>query len=54
MSNTASDFQTIAVEFDVANDNLPETIEIYGNNSRKITCDDYIDARMLLSEYAKV
>ena len=27
------------------NDNLPEIVELYGNNSRKITCDIYIDDR---------
>ena len=27
------------------NDNLPEIIEYYGSNSRKITCDWYIDDR---------
>ncbi len=31
--------------FDAVNDNLPETIEKYGSNSRKITCDVYIDDR---------
>ncbi|MBP3203861.1 MAG: hypothetical protein IJ794_19905 [Lachnospiraceae bacterium] len=34
--------------FDAVNDNLPEVIEQYGNNSRKITCDYYIDDRALL------
>ena len=29
--------------FDAVNDNLPEIVEFYGNNSRKITCDLYID-----------
>ena len=29
--------------FDAINDNLPEIVEQYGNNSRKITCDLYID-----------
>ena len=41
------------LEFDVVNDNLPEIIELYGNNSRKITCDYYIDDRMLLPEAVK-
>lgn len=27
------------------NDNLPETIALWGNNSRKITADLYIDDR---------
>ena len=35
------DFQTIAVDFDAVNDNLPEIIEFYGHNSRKISCDYY-------------
>ena len=36
--------------FDAVNDNLPEIIEMYGNNSRKITCDYYIDDRAKLPE----
>lgn len=35
------------LEFDAVNDNVPETIELYGTNSRKITCDYYIDDRMV-------
>ena len=35
------------------NDNLPEIIEFHGHNSRKISCDYYIDDRMLLPENAK-
>ena len=31
------------LEFDAVNDNLPEYIALYGGNSRKITCDYYID-----------
>ena len=34
--------------YDAVNDNLPEVIEIYGNNSRKITCDYYIDDKAVL------
>lgn len=34
--------------FDAINDNLPEVVEMYGSNSRKITCDLYIDDRSLL------
>ena len=30
------------LEFDAVNENLPETIERYGGDSRKITCDVYI------------
>ena len=36
------------LEFDAINDNLPEVIEMYGNNSRKITCDYYIDDKAVL------
>ena len=35
------------LEFDAVNDNLPEIIEFYGHNSRKISCDYYIDDRMM-------
>ncbi|MDD3138348.1 MAG: hypothetical protein PHX08_05175 [Lachnospiraceae bacterium] len=35
------------LEFDAINDNLPEIVELYGNNSRKISCDYYIDDRMM-------
>lgn len=31
------------LEFDAVNDNVPEVIDYYGNNSRKIFCDIYID-----------
>ena len=36
------------LEFDAVNDNLQEIVNYYGNNSRKITCDWYIDDRALL------
>lgn len=35
----------LGLEFDAVNDNLPETIALWGNNSRKITADLYIDDR---------
>lgn len=31
--------------FDAVNDNIPEMIERYGTNSRKVSCDYYIDDR---------
>jgi hypothetical protein len=31
------------LEFDAVNENLPEIIEAYGNDSRKISADAYID-----------
>lgn len=33
------------LRFDAVNDNLPEVVELYGNNSRKITADVYLDDR---------
>ena len=43
------------LSFDAINDNLPEIVELYGNNSRKITCDIYIDDRnMKLDELVGV
>ena len=35
------------LELDAVNDNLPEVVEIYGTNSRKISCDYYIDDKAL-------
>lgn len=40
------------LSFDAVNDNLPEIVEKYGNNSRKITCDYYIDDRAVLPDLA--
>ena len=34
--------------FDAVNDNLPEVIKMYENNSRRITCDYYIDDKTVL------
>lgn len=45
--------QSHQLEFDAVNDNLPEIIEYYGTNSRKISCDYYIDDRMLFPNIAK-
>ena len=36
--------------FTFVNDNLPEIVEMYGTNSRKITCDFYIDDKAVLPE----
>ncbi len=38
------------LEFDAINDNLPEIIEKYGANSRKISCDYYIDDKAVAIE----
>lgn len=42
------------IEFDAVNDNLPEIIEFYGNNSRKVTGGYYIDDRILLPDIINV
>ena len=34
------------VLFDAVNENLPETIELFGNDTRKISADMYIDDKM--------
>lgn len=38
------------IVFDAINDNLPEVIERFGSNSRKITCDYYVDDRSFTAE----
>lgn len=37
--------------FDAINDNLPEIKELYGNNSRKISCDIYINDRSYIPKW---
>lgn len=37
--------------FDAINDNLAEQIDMYGNNSRKISCDVYIDDKSCLPDW---
>lgn len=37
--------------FDAINDNLLEIKELYGNNSRKISCDIYIDDRNYIPKW---
>lgn len=38
------------LEFDAVNENLPELIEQYGNNCRKISADYYIDDKAINAE----
>ena len=38
------------LHFDAVNDNLPEIVARYGSNSRKITCDYYIDDRSFTAD----
>ncbi len=35
------------IEFDAVNQNLPEILEMFGSDSRKITADYYIDDKLL-------
>lgn len=39
--------------FDAVNDNLPEIIALYGSNSRKVSCDYYIDDKAILAQDAE-
>ena len=48
LDNAVSWCNEYELTFDAINDNLPEIVELYGNNSRKITCDYYIDDRAML------
>lgn len=39
--------KSLDLVFDAVNDNIPELIELYGNNPRKISADVYIDDKSL-------
>lgn len=39
------------LEFDAVNDNLPERIEAYGGNCRKVSADEYWDDRAIAARY---
>lgn len=41
------------LEFDAVNDNIPEIVELYGVNSRKITADYYIDDKAVVVKFEK-
>lgn len=40
------------LEFDAINDNVQEVIDYYGHNSRKISCDIYIDDKACVPDNA--
>lgn len=42
------------VVFDAINDNLPETVDKFGCNSRKISCDLYIDDKSIAGNVYKL
>lgn len=46
--------QQMGLVFDAVNDNLPEVIEKYGCNSRKISCDFYIDDKAIAGNTYKL
>ncbi len=50
LENAVSWCRDHQLEFDAVNDNLPEIIEKYGTNSRKITCDYYIADKAILPD----
>ena len=41
------------LEFDAVNDNIPEIVEKYGVNGRKITADYYIDDKTVVVKFEK-
>ena len=42
------------LKFDAVNDNLPEVVEKYGVNSRKVSCDFYIDDKSIAGNTYKL
>ena len=42
------------LEFDAINENLPEIVERYQHNSRKISCDFYIDDKAITENMYKL
>ncbi len=51
----AVDFcQAFGLEFDAINDNLPEAVVKYGVNSRKVSCDFYIDDKSIAGNTYKL
>lgn len=45
--------RTQGIEFDKVNENLQERIDEYGNDSRKISADEYWDDRAVYVEYGR-
>lgn len=43
LDNAVKWCKSFGLSFDAVNDNVPEIVEKYGSNSRKITADIYID-----------
>lgn len=51
LSNAVEWCKQFNLIFDAINDNLPEIKELYGKNSRKISCDIYIDDRSCIPKW---
>lgn len=51
LDNAISFCESYGLKFDAVNDNLEETIERFGTNSRKVTADYYIDDKFLNMEF---
>ncbi len=47
LENAVSWCREQGIEFDAVNQNLPEILEKFGSDSRKITADYYIDDKLL-------
>lgn len=51
----AVDFcKAAGLEFDAVNENLPEIIEAYGTDSRKVSADTYIDDKAFNPDYVNI
>lgn len=51
LSNAVEWCKQFDLIFDAINDNLPEIKKKYGNNSRKINCDIYIDDKSCIPKW---
>ena len=54
LANAVAWCETQGLYFDAINDNLPDIIEKYGCNSRKISCDFYIDDKAVSGNVYKL
>ena len=52
LSNAVEWCKQFNLVFDAINDNLPEIKELYGNNSRKINSDIYIDDKSCIPAWS--
>lgn len=50
LNQAVSFCRSFGLEFDAVNDNVPELVEMYGNNTRKVSADVYIDDKSVKPE----